>query len=98
MQVLWNTKVKFVSVSQLLGLGLWSLFGSESGPFTAPGLIVSPGEKKENEKPHTDFKLAKRVLLVFLDALGWGVLGFAFLPSYGFARIGTRSGPQSTVA
>ena len=48
MQVLWNSKVKFVSVSQLLGLlALWSLFGSDSGPLTVLGLIISLGEKKE---------------------------------------------------
>ena len=38
LQVLWSSKVKFVSLSQLLG---WPLFGSNSGPFTAPGFIVS---------------------------------------------------------
>ena len=40
MQVLWNSKVKFASVSQLLGLALCSLFESVSGPFTSPGLTV----------------------------------------------------------
>ena len=38
LQVLWSSKVKFVSLSQLLG---WPLFGSYSGPFTALGFIVS---------------------------------------------------------
>ena len=33
-------------------------------------------------------------MLVFLDATGRGGLGFAFLPSYGFERMGTRSGLQ----
>ena len=59
MQVLWNSKMKFVSVFQLLQLALCSLFGSVSGPFTAPGLIVSLGEKKKKKKekkPPADFK------------------------------------------
>ena len=43
MQVLWNSKVKFISVSQLWLLALCFLFGSAPGPFTAPGLIVSLG-------------------------------------------------------
>ena len=38
LQVLWSSKVKFVSLSQLLGC---PLFGSNSGPFRAPGFIVS---------------------------------------------------------
>ena len=38
MQVLWSSKVKFVSLSQLLGC---LLFGSDSGLFTVPGFIVS---------------------------------------------------------
>ena len=46
MQVLWNSKVKFVSVSQLLGLALYSLFESVSGPITAPGFIVLLWGKK----------------------------------------------------
>ena len=97
MWVLWNSKVKFVSVSQLLGLALWSLFGFVYGPFTVPGLTVSLREKKrkkknlQKKKPPDDFKPTKRVLLVFLDATGWGGLGFAFLPSYGSARMGDRS-------
>ena len=37
-QVLWSSKVKFVSLSQLLGC---PLFGSISGLFTVPGFIVS---------------------------------------------------------
>ena len=39
LQVLWSSKVKFVSLSQLLGC---PLFGSNSGLFTVPGFIVSP--------------------------------------------------------
>ena len=38
LQLLWSTKVKFVSLSRLLG---WPLFGSNTGLFTAPGFIVS---------------------------------------------------------
>ena len=38
LQVLWSSKVKFVSLSQLLGC---PLFGSNTGPFTVPGLTVS---------------------------------------------------------
>ena len=38
LQVLWSSKVKFVSLSQLLGC---PLFGSKSGLFTVSGFIVS---------------------------------------------------------
>ena len=38
LQVLWSSKVKFVSLSQLLGC---PLFWSNSGLFTVPGFIVS---------------------------------------------------------
>ena len=94
MQLLSNSKVKFVSVSQLLALALWSLFGSDSSPFIAPGLIVSLwGGKK---KTHVDFKLAQPILLVFLAAAGWGELGFTFLPSYGFVRMGASFGRKSS--
>ena len=37
-QDLWSSKVKFVSLSQVLGC---PLFGSNSGLFTVPGFIVS---------------------------------------------------------
>ena len=50
LQVLWSSKVKFVSLSWLLGR---PLFGSNSDLFRAPGFIVSPvgkGEKKEKKK------------------------------------------------
>ena len=40
MQVIWNSKLKFVSGSQLFRIALCSLFGSVSGPFTASGFIV----------------------------------------------------------
>ena len=43
LQVLGSNKVKFVSLSQLLGC---PLFGSNSGLFTVPGFIVSLGGKK----------------------------------------------------
>ena len=51
-------------------------------------------ERNEKIKPPSDFKLVKRVLLVFLDVKGRGWLGFTFLPSYGDERMGTRSGLQ----
>ena len=48
LQILWSSKVKFVSYSQLLGC---PLFGSNSGLFTVPGFIVSlVGIKKEKKK------------------------------------------------
>ena len=65
--------MKFVSVSQLLGC---PLFGSNTGPFTAPALIVSlvgvvgSGEEREKKKPPAGFTLAKGVLLIFLAAAG----------------------------
>ena len=46
LQVLWNSKVKFVSMSWLLG---WPLFGSNFGLFRALGFIVSPVGKRERE-------------------------------------------------
>ena len=48
LQDLWSSKVKFVSLSQLLGC---PLFGSNSGLFTVPGFIVSlVGIKKKRWK------------------------------------------------
>ena len=48
LKVLWTSKVKFVSLSQLLGC---PLFGSNPGLFTVPGFIVSlVGIKKEKKK------------------------------------------------
>ena len=38
LQVLWSSKVKFVSLSQLLGC---PLFGSNFGLLTVPGFVVS---------------------------------------------------------
>ena len=51
MPVLWDSKVKFVSVSHFWGLALCFPCGSVSGPFTTPHLIVSlPGRKKKKKK------------------------------------------------
>ena len=48
LQVLWSGKVKFVSLSQLLGC---PLFGSNFGLFRVPGFIVSHvGIKKKKRK------------------------------------------------
>ena len=47
LQVLWSSKVKFVSLSQLLGC---PLFGSNPGLFTVPGFIVSLVRIKEKKK------------------------------------------------
>ena len=59
MQVLWSSKVKFVSLSQLLGC---PLFGSNFCLFTVPGFIVSlVGIKKKKRR----ILLAQPVLLVF---------------------------------
>ena len=98
MQVLWNSKVKFVSVSQLLGLALWSL----SASVTVPGLIGSlggvagDGGERGKKRPPADFKLAKRLLLVFLNATGRRGWASLFHPSCGFVRMWARSGPQSS--
>ena len=55
LQVLWSSKVKFVSLSQLLGC---PLFGSNSGFFTIPGCIVSlVGLKKERERKKRDTEM-----------------------------------------
>ena len=51
LQVLWSSKVKFISLSRLSGGSL--LFGSNSDLFGAPAFIVSPvgkGEKKREKK------------------------------------------------
>ena len=83
---------------------LWSV----SGRFVTPSLIVSlvgrkrKGKKWEDlkrkikikNKPPADFKSVQQVLLVFLDGTERGGLGFTFLPSYGFERMGTKSGLQ----
>ena len=54
-------------------------------------------KEKKNNKPLTDFKPLQQVLLVFLDATGEGGLSFPFVPSYGFQKMGTRSGSQYSV-
>ena len=41
MPALWDSKMTFGSVSQVLGLALCSFFLSVSGPFVTPHLIVS---------------------------------------------------------
>ena len=67
MPATWHRKVKFASVSQLLGLALCILFKSVSGPFTAPGLIVSLGGRRKKKgrgkkiKPSADFKHSEQV-------------------------------------
>ena len=104
MPVLWDSKVTFASVSQFWGLALCSPFGSVSGPCVTPHLIVSLGKRKKKggkrkrngkkNKPSADFKPVQQVLLVFLYPTGIGGMGFTFLPSSGFERLGTRSGSQ----
>ena len=49
MPFLWDSKVKCVTVSQFGGLTLWFSFGSVSGPFTTPSLIVSLWGRKKRE-------------------------------------------------
>ena len=44
----WSSKVKFVSLSQLLGAP--SLGPKDSGLFTVPGFIVSPVSIKKKKK------------------------------------------------
>ena len=56
MQVLEDSKVKLVSVSMLLGSALCSFFGSVSGPFTTPDLIVSLGGRKKRKKEKEEIK------------------------------------------
>ena len=76
MQVLWDSKMRFVSVSQMLGLTSCFLFGSFSGPFTAPGLTVSLGGKtkqnknKNQTKTKTKPKQNKTSLLLTLNLPG----------------------------
>ena len=53
LQLLWSSKVKYVSLSQLLGC---PLFGSNFGLFTVPGFIVSLGIKKKKEEGRRDIK------------------------------------------
>ena len=101
---LWDSKVTFVLVSQCLGLALCFPFQSVSGVFVTPCLIVSLGGRKkrgkkergsppekDNNKPPANFKTVQWVMLIFLHDTGRGGLGF---PTYGFERMGTRSGSQ----
>ena len=98
-----GSKVTFVSVSQFGGLALCSPFGSVSGHFVTPCFIVSlegrnkrkrKREEIKKNKPPGDFKPVQRVMLVFLDTTGRRGLGFTFLPSYNFEKMGTMSGLQ----
>ena len=50
MRGLWDSKVTFVSVSHIWGLSLYSPYGSVSGPFVTPHLIVSLGGRKKKDK------------------------------------------------
>ena len=54
LQVLWSSKVKFVSLCQLLGC---PVFWSNSGLFTVPGFIVLlAGFKKKKKEGRRDMK------------------------------------------
>ena len=55
LQILWSSKLKFVSLSQLLGR---PLFGCNSGLFTFPGFIVTLVriKKKKKKKGRRDIK------------------------------------------
>ena len=83
-----------VSLVLPLWICLWTLLNSMSYCLTWGKKKKERGTKKNKSKPLADFKPVHQVLLVFLDATGRGGLVFAFLPSYGFERMGTRSGPQ----
>ena len=65
MPALWDSKVTFVSVSQFLGLALFSPFGSISGPFVTPCLIVSlVGRRKRGKKERGPKKKEKKISLL----------------------------------
>ena len=96
MQLLWDSKVKFVSASQLLALALCSLSGSVFCSFTAPGVIVSHLGKEKKRKEKKSLLLTLNPLREFcwsswmLQAeRGWASL---FFLSCGFARMGAWSG------
>ena len=86
-----------VSLLLPLCICLWTFHNSRT-------YCLTWGKKKEKKKrkerkqkkPLALFKPTKWVLLAFLDVIGTGGLGFALLPSNGFARIGARSGLQSS--
>ena len=96
--------MKFVSVFSVLVVSLVPPILDLSLDISQVHVLLSPlgeGKKRKNRerkekiyKPPADFRTIERVLLVFLDATGKGGLGFIFLPSYGFARMGARSGLQ----
>ena len=56
MPALWDSKMTFVSVSQFLELTLCFPFGSVSGPFVTPHLIVSLGGRKKRKKEKEEIK------------------------------------------
>ena len=58
LQVLWSSKVKFVSLSQLLGC---PLFGPNSGLFRVPGFIVSlVGIKKKRQRKEEEIQRERK--------------------------------------
>ena len=73
---------------------LWIISNSRSYCLTWGKKKKERDPKRKENKPPAGFKPVQRVLLVVLDATGRGRLGFAFLLSYGFERMGTKSGPQ----
>ena len=97
MPVLWDSKVKFCQFLSFWGslvLPLWFCVWTFHN-FISYCLTWGKKKKgKEKKKPPADFNPVERVLLVFLIATGRGDLAFAFLPSYGFVRMVTRSGLQ----
>ena len=84
-----------VSLVFPLWICYWTFHSSRSYCLTWGKKYLKRKRKERKKKPPADFKPTKQVLLVFLDATGRGGLGFAFLPSYGFSRKGSKSGPQS---
>ena len=97
MPVLWDSKVKFVSVSQFWRLALCSPLGCLCTFHNSTSYCLTWGKEKNQrgkKKISLLLKPVEHVLLVLLDATGRGGLGFTFLPSYGFMRMGTRSGLQ----
>ena len=77
-----------VSLMLPLLICLWTLHNSTSYCLTWGKEKNQRGKKKISLL----LKPVEHVLLVLLDATGRGGLGFTFLPSYGFMRMGTRSG------
>ena len=69
MPALWDSKVTFVSVSQFLRLALCSPFGSVSGPFETPHLIVSLGGRKEGGKKDRGTNTKEKIIMSVLLTL-----------------------------